>query len=217
MKIVILISIISCFVLLVLYILWLIIFVFGGDLRGFFHSPKSSQPEPERIEKKEVSILGKTQVNFLDKLPEPEPEKPVREEELKSVPNDENGIIQDAEIKERVLSEDEKAEILKSQEPESYWEDEKEDEFSTSCSIDEIYDAAKLVSGQKELSEENIAKTRKTLKNAPTGLLELFALHAVNEKKIKDMLGEFFDKPGLEINAVTKMKLKDFVVEDYIA
>lgn len=207
-------TVILCFFILCnLYLIFLLGFVYKWDFRSFLSLPpkKESLPAPNPEVKQEIEILGKTEVKFLDKLPEREPIKPKWEVSLEKEENKEEDKVVEAGPENNTLSQEEQQEIMADQDKHSYWED---DDPSKGFSIDDIHHAAETIAGQRT-SDSDIVRTQNTLKHFSEEWIEILSLHATNDKRIKDMLSEYLDKP--KDNQSQKTKLKDFIVTDHIA
>lgn len=208
----------SLFIAFTIYIVWLFIFVFRFDLTEFFNWKQTaavSDPESPSV-KEDVQIIGKTNVVFINKMPEFEPVKPFMVIPL-SVEKEEPEVMPEDEIEVSYLSEEEKKEISDSEEVNlSFWDDDfLDDEFEMRNSVDDIYHAAEVITGKKT-SESDFMAAKETLRVIPEELVELFAQHAVNEKRVKDLFEDYLNKKN-EDGQPRPVKLKDFVVQDYIA
>lgn len=212
---------ISCLlIVLAIYLFWLWIFVFRFDVSEFFtwkKNPAESVKDKVTKQQEQIEVIRKPRIDFIEKMPEVEPVKPYRVEPLPLKVKEEPELLEDEVIVPGYLSEEEKKAIVESEFEPQYWED--SDEFAPSGDINDFYYAAEVISGQKK-SEEDISKTGEILKDAPEELIELFALHAANDQRIKDMLDtclEEWKKRKQEDAKTFRQAVKEFVVEDYIA
>ncbi len=205
----------SLLIILTLYLFWLFIFVFRFNWEEFFYwKPKNDGDKSDlSVSSQNVPLIGKTQLTFIEEIPELELVKPVLEEPLPLKQEEDNEIAEE-ELQENYLSEEEKREILENEYEDSYWNDDSpEDDFHERNSIDDIYHAADVIAGNKT-SESDFAAAKETLHAIPGDLVELLARHAVNEKKVKALFENYLNN---EINQNSPVRLKDFIVKDYIA
>ena len=208
----------SLFIVFTLYIVWLFVFVFRFDFTEFFKWKGNHivNIEDTPAVKKEIQIIGKTNMTFIDKMPEFEPVKPFMVIPFSSEKKEPEEMIEDAEPEAEYLSEEEKKEILESEEINaSYWDDDFVDnEFEMRNSVDDIYHAAEVIAGKKT-SDSDFMAAKETLRVIPEELVELFAQHAINEKRVKALFEDYLnEKTGNK--QILPVKLKDFVVKDYI-
>lgn len=204
-----------------LYLLWLLIFVFNFNFSEFFtwrkKTPVEKKETPAVVENTE--IVGKTQARFIEKMPELEPVKPYLQVPLPVREKEEPEIMPDDEPVQDYLT-DEEQKAIREEIDEGIWKDDfSEPDFRQPGSVRDMIHASKVVTGEIS-SEADFAQAKETVRHIPDAVVELFARHAVNEKKIKDMLAERLDEINIRKREDSKnfrKAVQEFVVEDYIA
>lgn len=214
--------VIGClYILFSLYLLWLLIFVFHFNLSEFFTWKKKTLPvkKETNVVVENTEIVGKTQARFIEKMPELEPVKPYLQVPLAVREKEEPEIMPDEEIRKDYLTAEEQKAIREEIDEGIWGDDFSEPDFRQPGSVRDMIHASKVVTGEIS-SEADFEQAKETVRHIPDEVVELFARHAINEKRIKDMLAERLDEINIRKREDAKnfrKAVQEFMVEDYIA